>query len=91
MSSIREENKLGRCFLHRTIITKGLLKEKDYKCVGCNHALKYERPYWRTSSKVKAYLKLKGIEFIESQTKKGHPTLITKKVKEESCIKEPQN
>lgn len=78
--NINEDN-LGRCFLHRRGINKGLLREKEYKCVGCKYALKYEREYWRASIKVKEYLKENGLEFKESKTSKGYPTLITKKVK----------
>jgi hypothetical protein len=84
---------LGRCFLHRKNITRGLLKEKDYKCSGCSHALKYDDNYWRTSVKVQEYLKMKGLEFKESVTKKGHATLITKKIKKEAiiCTSDQQN
>lgn len=77
---IIEDDRLGRCFLHRRTITKGLVKEKDYKCAGCGHALKYDRNFWRTSTNVKKYLTKKGLKFAESKTQKGYPTLITKKV-----------
>jgi hypothetical protein len=80
MTKIGDDNRLGRCFLHKRTITKGLVKEKDYKCAGCGHALKYDKNYWRTSTGVKAYLNKKGLEFKESQTKSGGKTLITKKV-----------
>ena len=81
MSNMNDENKLGRCFLHQRMITKGLVKEKEYKCAGCGHALKYDKVYWKTSTSVQAYLKKKGLEFHESQTKSGGKTLVTKKIR----------
>jgi heterodisulfide reductase subunit B len=80
-SYIHEENILGHCFKHKRAITKGMNKNKDYKCSGCLHSMKYDKEYWHTNPNVQEYLKKKQLVFVNGQTKSGKKTLGTQTVR----------